>query len=124
LIRRLVVSTLICSTLQVSAQEVGAPAYGFGSAKCSAFLGDVQRRGEMAEAIYFSWAQGFITAVNAVSGNRGMIRNFTSKVTRVEQQALLKTFCQKNPDQSFSSAVFALVDHLRAAEGLKPLLSQ
>jgi hypothetical protein len=110
--------------LQGVAQPIQPPVYGFGSTTCAMFVSDVRRRGEQARALYFSWAQGFISAANALahSPDYPMVRNLTAKIGLEAQQRSLEQICEAKPDQEFSRAVMELLDRIREAEGLKPLL--
>jgi hypothetical protein len=107
-----------------NAQTTPPPGYGFGSSKWSVYLHDVQQRGEMAKALYFSWAQGFITAATALLSEQGMVPNFTRKINIDQQQDILRALCQSAPNQDFSRAAMQLLDRLRTAEGLQPILRQ
>jgi hypothetical protein len=100
------------------------PSYGFGTGKCAAYISDVKQRGDMARALYFSWAQGFITATNALMQKIDVpiVPNFTAKIPRETQQKLLDELCQAKPDQEFSKAALELLDKLRVADGLQPVL--
>jgi hypothetical protein len=102
-----------------------APSYGFGSGKCSAYLSDITQRGEVARALYFSWAQGFLSATNGLMLKSGVptITNFTAKIANTEQQTYLDERCKAEPDKDFAAAVLELLDRLRVAEGLNPILA-
>jgi hypothetical protein len=110
----------------VAQSQAAAPSYGFGSGKCSSYLSDVKQRGETAKALYFSWAQGFITATNGLlqKSNLPAITNFTAKIANPAQQELLDQLCKAEPDMDFSAAVIQLLDKLRIAEGLEPILQR
>lgn len=101
-----------------------APSYGFGSGKCSTYLSDVKERGDVARAQYFSWAQGFLTATNGIMLKSGVptITDFTAKIANPAQQIFLDERCKAEPDMDFSAVVLELLDRLRVAEGLKPIL--
>ncbi len=103
-----------------------APSYGSGSGKCSAYLSDVRQRGDAAKALYFSWAQGFITATNGLmqKANLPAVTNLTKNIADVAQQALLDELCEAEPDKDFSGAVLQLLDRIRVAEGLDPILQR
>jgi hypothetical protein len=100
------------------------PAYGLGAAPCSKFLSDVALHGDQGRAFYYSWAQGFITATNALlsSDEYAMVMNLRAKMADDEQQWLLDTLCRAHPEQDFSRAAMQLLDKIRQAEGLRPLM--
>ena len=117
---------ILWSVPALAQSEAPAPSYGFGSGKCSSYLSDVKQRGEVAKALYFSWAQGFITATNGLLQKAKLpaITNFTAKIANPAQQALLDQLCKAAPDKDFSAAVIELLDKLRIAEGLEPMLQR
>jgi hypothetical protein len=85
----------------------------------------ILERGESkARAFYFSWAQGFISAANALSHSPEypFVPNLTSKMGLDAQGSALFQLCTEKPNQDFSRAVMELLDRIREAEGLKPLL--
>ena len=99
------------------------PSYGFGATSCSAFLSDVRLRGDQGRAFYYSWAQGFITAANALLNTEyPMVKNLTAKIGNDEQQKTLDSICRAKPEQDFSRAAMQLLDKIREAEGLQPIL--
>jgi hypothetical protein len=108
----------------VVAQSAQLPVYGVGATQCSTFLSDLQTRETQRNALYFSWAEGFITASNALlnSSEYPPIKNLTSKIDLDAQQRLLVELCTAKPSQDFSRAAMELLDRLREAEGLKPVL--
>jgi hypothetical protein len=99
------------------------PSYGFGAAPCSTFLSDSRLRGDQGRAFYYSWAQGFITAANALLNTEyPMVKNLTAKISNDEQQKILDSICRAKPEQDFSRAVMQLLDKIREAEDLQPIL--
>jgi hypothetical protein len=80
-------------------------------------------KGDTSRALYYSWSQGFITAANALlSGSEGMVSDLKGKISPEQQQKLLDDICRSNPQMEFSRASMKLLDKLREAEGLGPLL--
>jgi hypothetical protein len=112
--------------LSTPAAAQSPPVYGFGATPCSTFLTDLRVHGETARAMYYSWAQGFITASNALlhgsADGLSMVTNLTSKISEDRQQALLEDLCRAKPEQDFSRAAMQLLDKIRLAEGLEPIL--
>jgi hypothetical protein len=76
--------------------------------------------------MYYSWAQGFITASNALlnqsADGLSIVTNPTSKLRDDKQQALLETLCSAKPEQDFSRATMQLLDKIRQANGLESIL--
>jgi hypothetical protein len=119
---RVVVTGLLLALLCSPANADPPPAYGVGAASCSKFLSDVVLHGDHGRALYYSWAQGFITATNALlsSDESTTVKNLRAKMADDEQQWLLDTLCRAHPEQGFSRAAMQLLDKIREAEGLRP----
>jgi hypothetical protein len=70
--------------------------------------------------MYYSWAQGFISAANALLHTEyPMVTNLTAKIGNDEQQRLLDSLCRA--EQDFSRAAMQLLDKIRAADNLQPI---
>lgn len=104
------------------AQTKPPPEYGVGSVSCATYQSDYLAKGYTAKALYFSWSQGFITASNALLSGVGMVSDLKGKISPEQQQKLLDDICRSNPQMEFSRASMKLLDKLREAEGLTPLL--
>jgi hypothetical protein len=104
------------------AQAQMPPVYGFGATQCSTYLNDLRLRGDSARQPYYSWTQGFISAANALLQDTGMVADLTAKINQDDQQKILEALCRVKPDQEFSRAAMQLLDKIRTAEGLQPIL--
>jgi hypothetical protein len=111
---------LLLLELPVTAQI--PPVYGFGATKCSSYLSDLRLRGDSARQLYYSWTQGFLSAANALLQGAGMVADLTAKINQEDQQRLLEALCRVKADQDFSRAAMQLLDKIRTAEGLEPIL--
>jgi hypothetical protein len=92
--------------VSASAQNVQPPVYGFGAERCSTYLSDIRARGEALSH----------------SPEYPLVQNLTSKIGLDAQGSALVQICTEKPNQEFSRAVMELLDRIREAEGLKPLL--
>jgi len=100
------------------------PVYGFGAASCAQFLADIAGHDDAAKNNYFSWSQGFITAANALMAREvGMVASLPGKVPIYDQQGFLIQLCNGHRDMDYSCASMKLLDKLRSAEGLLPILT-
>jgi hypothetical protein len=105
------------------AMAEGIPVYGLGTSPCSQYSADVRLRGDIMRLAYFSWAQGFISASNALlSQNEGLVGNLRS-TDPSDQSLWIEKYCNGHPQEEFSRAAMKLLDYLRQKEGLKPLLN-
>ena len=105
-----------------SGAQTPPPVYGFGASQCATFLNDIRLHPE-AKAFYFSWAQGFISAANALLPGGG-VPNLTASLNEDAQQSALVDICKQNPGEDFSRASIQLLDRIRISGGLKPILNQ
>lgn len=97
-------------------------AYDIEVGKCSTFISDTKARGDVGKALYFSWAQGFLTGTNDFLSVDLRAKNLHSKITKTEQEAYLLSACEKNPEADFSRVAFQLLELIRASDRLTPLL--
>jgi hypothetical protein len=106
-----------------SGAQTPPPMYGFGASQCATFLNDIRLHPE-AKALYFSWAQGFISSANALLPGAGVVPNLTASLNEDAQQSALVDICKQNPGEDFSRASIQLLDRIRISGGLKPILNQ
>src|SRR5260370_11223535 len=120
MLRTFTAATFLIWCSPCSAQK--PPSYGFGAAPCSTFLSDIRLHGDQGRTMYYSWAQGFISAANALFHTEyPMVTNLTAKIGNDEQQRLLDSLCRAKPEQDFSRAAMQLLDKIRAADNLQPI---
>ncbi len=81
---------------------------GVGVATCARFNQEYAKNPALAENIFFSWAQGYISGMNrAMLANRVPYRNMDS-IALDRQRSGLRQYCQKNPNVLYLTAVVAL----------------
>ena len=68
------------------------------------------------EEIYFQWAQGFMTALNAafIADNKAA-RDLNSYPT-LDQMAAIRQYCNDHPLATYQDAVMDLLHHLKAVQ--------
>ena len=96
-----------------------APMQGFGARSCAVFANDLKET-NMIEAVYFTWAQGYMTGLNM-----GLlaIGNETTDLLPLgfdtdRQQGFIRRFCDQHPLKSYSEAVDDLFVTMREKQGL------
>jgi hypothetical protein len=100
--RKIFLSAIVGLSLSGQAFAQGPPSYGFGAAPCSTFLLDSHRQGDQARFLYYSWAQGFITAANALlSTEHAMVKNLMQKSAMKTNKNCWTTFAGLSPSRSF-----------------------
>src|SRR5262245_3732257 len=93
----------------------GVGMMGAGSTSCVQFGMDYIKSPDLAERIYFSWAQGYMSQRNAMH----VLLDATQRDLRgwqvAEQKKRLRSFCSENPRSDFVLAVndlyMALPEH-------------
>jgi hypothetical protein len=83
---------------------------GGGVWPCSKFNND--RRTEAFEDMYFQWAQGFMSAVNATSANDLGKYVDLNALTIGEQKSTLRTYCKQHPEERYTKAVWHLLEQM------------
>lgn len=85
-----------------------ANAEGAGVRSCGEFAKDYQQSPREAEALYFSWTEGFLSGVNA--GFRALsqpIRDLSGTPLDA-QKAFIRAYCDGHPLAQYSDAVMEL----------------
>ena len=84
-------------------------AQGFGLSSCAEYAADYRRSPEALETIYFTWAQGFISGVNADRANDFF--DLKAK-TPHEMRRLIRQYCNAHPLANYREAVLELMKSL------------
>jgi hypothetical protein len=89
-----------------------AAAIGVGATTCNEFAQKYKQDPELAETVYFSWAQGFMSGWNyELLALNQPIQNLSSQSLR-QQQAFVRNYCNQKPLAPFSEAVLKLYQTL------------
>lgn len=88
--------------------DTEAAVSGIGAAKCSAFTKAFKESPTLAENLYFSWAQGYMSGMNtALLMVKKPFRDLSAQ--SADQQKLhIRNYCDKRPDSPFLDAVLNL----------------
>ena len=88
---------------------------GMGASSCAKFGETYRMNPSMAEVIYFSWAQGYLSGLN--TGLSAMTRKTVNlnppEFDTDAQRKLLRRFCADNPLKNYADAVTTLLTKLR-----------
>ena len=82
---------------------------GLGALACAEFDNRYQSDPASTETQYYTWAQGFISAVNTVSIASGKLAYDLGSIDVTTQQQFLRTFCDEHPQAQYLTAVFVLL---------------
>jgi hypothetical protein len=110
------VSFWICTT-PASAQSTSAWK-GAGTSWCGEYAQNVRSGGQNMRDFYFTWAQGFMSALNTPPLMSGVAITNLEARTPPEQQAFIDQFCNQHPTASYVGAVLSLYDTMRSEQGL------
>ena len=84
---------------------------GAGAGSCAAFAEAYAANPVTAEAVYFSWAQGFMTGANIAAASASHRYSDLGGVAK-DQQARIRAFCAAHPAGPYAEAVFDLYKSL------------
>ena len=114
-----VVRVALCSALVLVASS-GAKAQqynrmGAGTKSCAVFARTYKDKPKTAEMIYFSWAQGYMSGINAAAGtnNKDVRPANLNAMPVTAQQRYIRDFCARNPLKDYRDAVDALLAEIR-----------
>jgi hypothetical protein len=104
--RTVIALAMILTASAANAQKYKGWGIGYGAATCRQFAQDY-RLSVDEEKIYFSWAQGFMTATNLGNTN-GTYRDLSAWSVD-DQSAFIRSYCNSHPLSNYGEAVFALL---------------
>jgi hypothetical protein len=123
-------STIIALSLasgSAASAEKDTVITGIGAASCGKFATAFKENSAKSEALYFSWAQGFMSSINF---NRKM-QNGTpidfSAMPPAAQFSWIRSYCQKNPMRTYLRAtteLFLALEQSQANLSSRPPVSE
>lgn len=100
---------VVMTTLSASAQTV---LWGVGAKTCGIFASNYLINPKLADDVYHSWAQGFMSGLNyAKVAAAGDSRDLSAMPTD-EQMARIKKYCNERPLADYVDAVMDLYKNL------------
>ena len=107
MIWRLIIALAAFSAPLTSASATDVMGRGAGAHTCAEFAQDYARNPDTVEVLYFSWAQGYMTATNvAIAAATNTYRDLGGSVA--DQQAHIRSYCDAHPLAAYSDAVMNL----------------
>ncbi len=119
-------TAIVVTALSVSATAVALSdtvvISGFGAYSCGQFGEMYRRNPQVTESIFFQWALGHMSGLNAyllLSGSP-MREDGTDlrKWSEEEQQRMIRTYCDSHPLQPYWEAVEQIYEDMRRDQGL------
>jgi hypothetical protein len=103
---KLLLATAAAVSLLTTA-AIAQETMGIGTYTCGRF--DVDRRQTpTSEMVYFTWAQGFISATNLARGAVNKQQINVDSISRSDQQQMIRTYCDQNPQAFYADALMDL----------------
>jgi hypothetical protein len=100
-------AALIATTSILHAQDGDGMGRGVGYSSCALYAKRYAEDPKMADFLFFTWAQGYMTAANvalAAAGNR--YHDLGGSID--DQEAHLRRYCSSHPTASYNDAVLDL----------------
>lgn len=114
-IGRLLALAIFIPTLAVAAVPSGQ-GYGVGMRSCAYFAKDYAANTSAAEDIYFTWAQGFMSAINLMTmANQGVYADLHSE-EMTTYKAQIRSYCNAHPLSQYVAAVLDVMKGLPKRE--------
>jgi hypothetical protein len=114
MMKKYLIATLVVAVLVMQANaSMLSDSEGPGIAKCAAF-NDLLRRTNPASVnmTFFSWSQGYMTAVNQAKEHAGIQRKNLGAASYEKKVQAIVSFCASNPNSSYMEGVQSLLSRL------------
>lgn len=94
---------------------------GYGVQSCAKFGELYKDNPELTENLYFAWALGFMSALNAAAKTNGtqQLKNLSAN-SQDDQRYFLRNWCNEHPMADYGTAVVELLKSLPPVSATKP----
>ena len=89
------------------------PIEGAGTAKCSDFLKFYQNSSTTDELVFLSWAQGYMSGLNAADMRYGGHGRDLASISTDDEQQFLHDYCVEHTGDDLASATIALYKQMK-----------
>jgi hypothetical protein len=103
---------------KVKLSDIKAAGGGVGIFPCSELTKALENPNM--EAVFFTWAQGFLTGWNLGTPDETGLSVDMSGLDRDEQKQFMRDYCEANPTKRYLEGVIALMSRLRTAKKTTP----
>ena len=86
---------------------------GAGGKTCAEFAKAYQQEPEIVEALFLTWAQGFLSGVSVMSPT-AMDSDDARSLTVQEQRSFIRNYCNQHPLETFQSATISLLMEIQS----------
>lgn len=113
---------LLAAGAACAQQQKDTAEMGLGANSCAKFSEMYGNDPASTETAFFTWAQGFMSAINMVLLGREHQRSTNLALWDVERQRRhIRSYCAANPSRAYDEGVFDLFDTMRKEQGLRSL---
>jgi hypothetical protein len=112
---RILLSALLVMSGSVLRAEEPTWALGLGTQSCAKFAKVFQANPERTEAMFFSWAAGFMTGLNVAGGPSPGPQNLAA-MSFEEKQQFMRRFCDQYPLKAYMDGVMELYGALPVSQ--------
>jgi hypothetical protein len=105
--RVIIALAVLVLTMPAVAQDTGG--LGAGAIKCSQITAEMD---DQIRNIAYSWAEGFMTAVNLCTGASIQKYRNLAALSRDAQERFIRNYCLQHPNEDYQNAVWALLNTL------------
>lgn len=114
---------LLASAAASGQQPKDSAEMGLGVNSCAGFSAMYERDPATTEATFFTWAQGFMSAINMVLLGREHQPSTNLAQWDVDKQKRhIRSYCAANPSRAYDEGVFDLFEAMRKEQGLPSLV--
>jgi hypothetical protein len=86
---------------------------GVGLKTCGQFAQDYRNNPDIAEALYFTWAQGFLSGVNMLAKGKGSVTRDLASISVEEQKSWMRHYCNEHPLERYYTGALNLSGKLQ-----------
>ncbi len=104
----------LCCFLLLSqpARSERGGAMGSGIVSCAEFAGQYKISPRLTETVYFAWAQGFMSGMNAFAAGGHMSARELRGMSTEAQESFIRAYCNDHPLEEYFRAVLKLYGSL------------
>ncbi|HXZ00337.1 MAG TPA: hypothetical protein VEI03_10075 [Stellaceae bacterium] len=115
-------AVLLAAAAAAAQQPKDLAEMGLGANSCARFSEMYGNDPASTETTFFTWAQGFMSAINLVLLGREHQRSTNLALWDVERQKRhILSYCAANPSRAYDEGVFDLFEAMRKEQGLPSL---
>jgi hypothetical protein len=90
---------------------------GAGANTCAQFGQDYKKSPATNEEIYYNWALGFLSGMNAIAIINGTLKRDLQAMSPADEKQFLRTYCDEHPLELFMDAALELAPSLPPMRG-------